>query len=130
MVLVDEDLQRYMTYLQEKYGDIYLFSSARTPNQYNSINYNENNISNWQIMRENLDIHNPEFVLCNLIEDDLAWIGKKVKNKSALFYASNIFKYYAVNMIYDYIKIKSQYNYLISQLKKSNDYIFLGTSYK
>ena len=129
MVLVGEDLQRYMIHLQQKHDD-FNFWLGRTPNQYDSISYNENNISDWEIIRENLDIHNPEFVLCNLLEDDLTWIGEKVKNKSALFYASNIFKYFAVNMNYDYTKIKSRYNYLISQLEKSNHYIFSGTKIK
>lgn len=132
MGLVGEDLIRYMVYLQEKQEDntSYLFSAGRTPNQFDSIKYNEKNVGDWQRIRDNLDIHGPEYVLCNLIEDDLSWIGERVKDKSVHFYASNIFKYYVVNMKYDYIQIKSQYRSLMQQLEKSNNYNFVGSTYK
>ena len=130
MGLTGKDLEMYMKHLKNTNDDIYLFSTSRTPNQIRSIEYNKENITNTEELRDNLAAHNPEFVLCNLLEDDLSWIGEKAKNKSVHFYASNIFKYYVVALNYDYEQIKSQYNHLISQLEKSNHYVFWGTSYK
>lgn len=130
MGLVGNDLQLYMKHLQQSHDPIYLFSTNRTPNQYESINYNEKNINDFDVLREKLANEDVKFILCNLLEDNLSWIGNKAKGKSVLFYSSNIFKYYIVNMNYDYKHIKERYNHLIEQLKSSDSFDYIGVSYK
>tara|TARA_B000000609_G_scaffold158113_1_gene154590 strand:+ start:5658 stop:6974 length:1317 start_codon:yes stop_codon:yes gene_type:complete len=130
MGLVGNDLQLYMKHLQKSHDPIYLFSTNRTPNQYESIDYNEKNIDNFEMLREKLADGDVKFMPCNLLEDDLSWIGNRSKDKSVLFYSSNIFKYYIVNMNYDYKCIKKRYNYLMKQLEFSDMFDHIGAGYK
>jgi len=130
MGLVGDDVKRYMKYLQQKNGSEYIFKTNRTPNQYESIEYNQNMLKDIENMQDALVEADLEFKVCNLLESDLSWIGNISKGKSVLFYASNIFSYYIVNMNYDFNYIKNKYLNLINELKQSKSYDFAGRSYK
>lgn len=130
MGLVGDDLLIYMKYLHRMYSPPYLFSANRTPNQLESIDYNEKNLKDFEILRDNLAGAKIEYVLCNLLESDLSWIGNKSKGKSVILYSSNIFKYYLVNMNYDYKHIKERYNELMKQLELSDSFDFIGSPVK
>ena len=133
MGLVGDDLFNYMKHLQTQKDPLYheyMFKGSRMPNQQFAVDYNERVHPNPEEIRESLATANVKYKQCNLLEDNFQWIEDEVKNKSVLFYASNIFSYYMVSLFYDYSEIYSQYERLREKLKLSNKFFLVENSFK
>jgi hypothetical protein len=128
---VGDDLLRYMDHLSSEYGNSeYIFSCGRTPNQAHAFVGNSDVIQDASRVVDKLAEADYEMKLVNILSDDFEWINELVKDKTVMFYVSNIFKYYITWLYCDTNTIIDQYNKLDKALQSSSSYELYGRSWK